>query len=437
MSENADLNPLQARIDKIFSIVNSTQKKLEQEIKELGKSVDAQSQSVNNRGKTIFDENLMKISKSTEDFKNQLEESLNNYQSNNSEELHGLKESLDGQLDSLRGYANQLVEDEELKLVTALETSLTNVTDITKDKSVELNKIITQVTDIADKSTNSPMKIVKDANIKVKDELTVSLRLEHDILAKALIELKNEFRDNISSQIEKVFLGVTLTKESINGIIRDTLSRLEENLNRLNDGIDENFTNEIGVTQDLIHKYEGKLIEAIDQTQQNYNIHMEEILQKHSEKTLDALDELNGQLSSQKQTILEEINGLTESQEELVNHAISQLKGLIVQSKAEVIESHGVLKDDLDKLLRSNSDTIKQAMKNLQNSNQETIAQLVNSISKNSSDQISTLTENSKSTRKELEQSFDQFKKLASQSITQSQQQIKEFGSSIKQERSS
>ncbi|MHA2249523.1 MAG: hypothetical protein ACXAD7_04125 [Candidatus Kariarchaeaceae archaeon] len=436
MTENSNNDNPQAKLANIYSIIESTQKQLEQEVKELNKTIDSQTQEVDNRGKSIFDSNYNKISTSIEDLKKMLEKLLNEHQSSNSEELLSLKESLDGQLDSLRGYANQLVEDEELKLVTTLETSLTNVNDITKDKSSDLNVLIAKISTLADESTSSPVKIVQDMNAKVKEEITEALSIEKSKLTESITNLQEEFRDKIGSQIEKVFMGVTVTKESVNGIIQDTLSRLEENLNRLNAGIDENFTNEIGVTQDIIHDYEGKLIETIGLTQENYNTHMAEIVEKYSQKTLSSLDELKTQLQNQKDKVNSEVSELTKSQNEIVNHAISQLEDQIIQSKAEVIESHGVLKDDLEKLLLSNSDTIKQSIESIQSTNQTVLSNLMDNILQVTNQQTSELSEEFKTTKKEFEQSFDQFRKAANQKLNVSQQHIKNFDTAIKKEKS-
>lgn len=429
-----ETNPSE-KLDSIFSIVDDAQKKLENEIKSIGKSIDSQSRSANSRNKEIFDLNLKKLLSSVDNLKEQLEELLNQGQSFTSEELLGLRESLDGQLDSLRGYANQLVEDEELRLVTVLETSLTNVTDITKVKSNELNEIINKVVDIADASTKSPIKIITEVNADANAELSELLKIEKEKLASNIIALQTEFRDDIATQIEKVFMGVTLTKESINGIIKDTLSRLEDNLNRLTEGIDENFSNEIGAAQDIIHNYEGQLMNTIEKTQQTYDQLMESILSSHSKKTLESIDTLRKQLNHQKDNILAEISDLTKEQEELITHTINQLEEQIVNSKAEVIESHGVLKDDLEKLLTSNSDMVKQAIEKMQNNNQDSFNSLLKNLSTTSSDQKSTLTEDITNNRKELEQSLDQFRKDTNQQISLAQQHLKEFESSIKQEK--
>ncbi|MHA2169722.1 MAG: hypothetical protein ACXAB7_07490 [Candidatus Kariarchaeaceae archaeon] len=429
-----DTNPSE-KIGSIFSIVDETQKKLESEIKSLGKSIDSQSQSTNNRNKEIFDLNLKKLLSTIDNLKEQLDELLNQGQSFTSEELLGLRESLDGQLDSLRGYANQLVEDEELRLVTVLETSLTNVTDITKVKSNELNEIIHKVVDIAENSSVSPIKIIQEVNQEANAELGDLLKIEKEKLASNIIKLQNEFRDDIANQIEKVFMGVTLTKESINGIIKDTLSRLEDNLNRLTEGIDENFSNEIGVAQDVIHNYEGKLMDTIEKTQKTYDKLMESILSNHSKKTLESIEKLGEQLNLHKEKIVAEISNLTKEQEELITHTINQLEEQIVDSKAAVIESHGVLKDDLEKLLTSNSDTVKQAIEKMHNNNEDSYNSLLKKLSTISSDQKNATTEDITDTRKELEQSIDQFRKNANQLINTAQQHLKEFESSIKQEK--
>jgi hypothetical protein len=342
---------------------------------------------------------------------------------------------LDGQLDRLRGYANQLVEAEELRLVTVLETSLTNVTDITKVKSNELNEIIHKVVDIAENSSVSPIKIIQEVNQEANAELGDLLKIEKEKLASNIIKLQNEFRDDIANQIEKVFMGVTLTKESINGIIKDTLSRLEDNLNRLTEGIDENFSNEIGVAQDVIHNYEGKLMDTIEKTQKTYDKLMESILSNHSKKTLESIEKLGEQLNLHKEKIVAEISNLTKEQEELITHTINQLEEQIVDSKAAVIESHGVLKDDLEKLLTSNSDTVKQAIEKMHNNNEDSYNSLLKKLSTISSDQKNATTEDITDTRKELEQSIDQFRKNANQLINTAQQHLKEFESSIKQEK--
>ncbi|MHA2275090.1 MAG: hypothetical protein ACXAC2_04955, partial [Candidatus Kariarchaeaceae archaeon] len=277
--------------------LENAKKFLENEMKTLSKSINDQMNSTNNSSKEMFDELLKKLNDTINLLKSELDQSVRNSQTQSTEQLLGLRESLNGQISSLQGYANSLVEDEELRLVSALEASLASVEDLNKDHSKKMSGVIEKIASVTEETIKAPIDIVENNNVDLKDILVDALKMERETLTLSLEDLQQEFREEISTQIERVFMGVTITKETLNGIIQDTLSRLEENLRRLNEGIDENFTSEIGMAQDLIHNYEGRLLKTLEGTKSNYDQTMEKIVEKNAKKLVTALNDLKDQLN--------------------------------------------------------------------------------------------------------------------------------------------
>ena len=343
----------------------SSKAKLLSQIKLLRENLVRETERYKSKSKDSLNETQAFGNKTREEIKANFVTTVQGYEKYSEDQLRSLKESLELQLDSLRTYTNQIVEDDELKLVNSLEASLTNVSDITSSQLSELQKLTNQVNEIASKSVDRSVEIFKERDLTIKAELSQELTINKDELSSKIVELQDTFRDEMNQKIEKVFMGVTMTKEGINGIIRDTLSRLEENLNRLTEGIDENFTKEVGQAQDLIHEYEGKLLQVIEETQVKYDQQMEQILDKHSKSTQATLDKLHQELNTFKAGILNEISGLTKEQASLVANATKQLENQISKSRADVIESHGTMKDELEKILTANKETLDEAITSL------------------------------------------------------------------------
>lgn len=403
----------------LITQLEATKKHLETEIRILSKNINDGINIGNNQGKDLLNGLLGKVNETIETLKGSLDDSLVNSQKQTLEQLYGLKESLDGQLSSLRGYANQLVEDEEFRLVSALETSLTSIGDINKDHSNKLSEVIKKIGKLSETTSSSPIVVVEKNNLELKENLADILKMEKNMLVKALEDLQGEFREEISDQIERVFMGVTITKETLNGIIQDTLSRLEENLQRLNKGIDENFTNEIGLAQDLIHNYEGKLLETLETTKSNYDQEMVNIIDKNSKNLVKGLAKLTKELN-QKQTKLEDdISGLNTEQQELLKISMKELDEHIVISKAQIIDSHGILKDELEKLLDENTESINEVIESMKLNNQSNFKNMQSTIKTDVSQLLTETDSIVKGGRKEIESLLDQIKNDSVQTIDQ------------------
>ncbi|MFV2013853.1 MAG: hypothetical protein ACC656_00355 [Candidatus Heimdallarchaeota archaeon] len=401
----------------IIEKLESTKRYLESEIKKLTKSINEKMSSGNNQGKELLDNLLDNLNTTINSLRSNLDHSLKESQSQSTEQLLGLKESLNGQINSLRGYANSLVEDEEFRLVSALEASLASVGDINKDHSSKMSGVIEKIASIAEDTIKGPIEIAEKNNSTLKETLEEVLKMERETLSKSLVSLQSDFRDEIGLQIERVFMGVTITKETLNGIIQDTLSRLEENLRRLNEGIDENFTSEIGKAQDLIHEYEGKLLETLEGTKSNYDEAKEKIIKKNASNLASALKKLKGELNIKKSDLLSEINNLNTEQQDLLELSLNELEEQIGKSKAQVIESHGILKDDLEKLLQENTESIKEIIDTMKVNHQDqtklmktTIETQVRQLTKDSNTMI-------KDGRKEMETLLEQVKRDSVTSI--------------------
>lgn len=420
----------------IIERLELTKKNLEAEIKSLTKSINEQMSSGNNQGKELLDGVLNNLNATINSLKSNLDLSLRDSQTQSTEQLLSLKESLNGQINSLRGYANSLVEDEEFRLVSALEASLASVGDINKDHSSKMSDVIIKIATITEETIKAPIEITEKHNLALKDSLNETLKMERGILSKSLEDLQAEFRDEIAVQIERVFMGVTVTKETLNGIIQDTLSRLEENLRRLNDGIDENFTSEIGKAQDLIHDYEGKLLKTLDGTKSNYDEAVVDIIEKNTATQVNALNVLNKELNTKKKELLNEINGLNTEQQELLNVSMGELEDHIGISKAQVIESHGILKDDLEKLLLENTESIKEIIDTMKLNTQAQTKTMQGTVET----QVATLSNETnttlKSGRKEMESLLEQVKRDSLSNIDQAGKDMgQQIGEILKEEK--
>lgn len=364
----------------IIEKLEITKKYLESETKNLTKSINDQMSSGNNQGKKLLDGLLDNLNKTINSLKSNLDRSLRESQTENTEQLLSLNESLNGQINSLKGYADSLVEDEEVLLVSALETSLANVGDVNKEHATKMSGMVEKIASITKSSIKAPVDIAEKNNEALKETLSEALKMEREILSKSLEALQTEFRDEIGLQIERVFMGVTVTKETLNGIIQDTLSRLEENLRRLNEGIDENFTSEIGRAQDLIHEYEGKLLTTLEETKSNYDEAMTKIIEINGTSHVTALNQLKDQLTSKETDLLVEIKELDTEQQEVLKASMNEFEEHLGKSKAQVIESHGVLKDELEKLLQENTESIKEIIDTMKVNNQENTKSMQNTI---------------------------------------------------------
>lgn len=414
----------------IIEKLELTKKYLESEIKNLTKSINDQMSSGKNQGKKLLDGLLDNLNETINSLKSNLDRSLRESQTQNTEQLLSLKESLNGQINSLKGYADSLVEDEEVLLVSGLETSLANVGDINKQHSSKMSGMVEKIASITQASLKAPIDIAEKNNEALKETLNEALKMEREILSKSLESLQAEFRDEIGLQIERVFMGVTVTKETLNGIIQDTLSRLEENLRRLNEGIDENFTSEIGRAQDLIHEYEGKLLTTLEDTKSNYDEAMEKIIDRNASTQVNALNELKGQLTGKENDLLEEINGLDTEQQEVLKASMNEFEEQIGKSKAQIIESHGVLKDELEKLLQENTESIKEIIDTMKVNNKENTKSMQSTIDT----QVRQLTKESntmiKERKTEIQSLLDQIK---NDSVTNIDRVGKEMGQQVEE----
>lgn len=402
-------------------------KNVENQYKELKSLLGKKTDSLKEHNKALLDT----LEKQTQEALSQLEDNFQTGVKDNKETtdetLEGLRESLDGQLDSLRGFATKLFDDEEERLVNTLESSISHVSGVTKDHSTKLKSIIEKINELAKSSTNSPLELIKINNESLKTDLTNQLQMQNEDLVGSMVDLQIEFREKIGTQIEKVFMGVTVTKGSLDGIIKDTLSRLEENLNLLHAGIDNNFTKEIGVTQDLIHNYEGKLLLAIENTKVDYNELMSRIINRNADQLLENLESLQKTLNVEKEKVFAQVKDLTKEQQDLVKISLDELESQVVNSKAQVIDSHGVLKDDLDKLLASNSQTVKEMIKNAQKENQLALSVLNKQIAEYTVTQKATIEAETKTSRQSILEQIDSLKTESQQSVDNANKGLKDL----------
>ncbi|MDH5401371.1 MAG: hypothetical protein OEZ01_04385 [Candidatus Heimdallarchaeota archaeon] len=396
------------KLHKIIELINSNQKLIEKEFKELGNILKDENNKYSKKDKEIISSFTDQTKKIIEEINSEFNNILNHHQSFNFDKIQSLKESLDGQLNSFKGYAHQLAEDNELKLVGSLDATLSNIVDLTKENTRQLVQVVERVGDITKLTTDKPIEILRSHSKDVNEQLHQELRLQKDNIAFALTNLQGEFKSEINTQVEKVYMGITMTKEGINGVIKDTLSRLEENLNRLTQGIDANFATEVGVTQDLIHRYEGKMFEAITQIQEDYEVQLKSILDIHLKKSNESFDELKVTLDQERQKIISELQGLNAEQEMHLENSLKQLDSQIQASRANVIESNGSLKDDIDKLLSSNSETIGQFLADLKGGSENH----VNKVQTNLDNAHSQLKEMSSNITKDLSNNIEESSKV-------------------------
>lgn len=407
-----------------ISKLEMMRKNLDDELKAVNHAVEQVSASSNEKSRLLFEKLLADITQKATSLQEALEQSINSNQTSNLQELKNLQESLNGQLSSLRSFADKLVHDEESRIVGTLEQSLEEMNQLNSDSSAKFKELINSLTIAVDTTTNSPIKYVESQNGLLKADLVNVLELEGDKLSKSMSQLQNEFRDKIGEQIEKVFMGVTMTKETLNGIIRDTLSRLEVNLSRLNSGIDDNFTKEIGVTQDLIHKYEGKMMEAILNSKTDYENAMNGVVNRNSDALEKSMTTLKSELEKTKNQLNADLQGLTKQQQQLLDNALKAFESQIDKSKAEVIESHGLLKDDLETLLNKNTESINEFMNIMKTNSTNNVAAMVDLIKERTSNIQEVSSMSIKSGKKEVESLLEQLKKDNSQRIDQASKKV-------------
>jgi len=358
------------------SNIESVKKTLATQIKNLRENLIRETDRFGGRAKEKFDQTRDEASKRRDEIKSLINGIVKNYNQFSVEELKKLKENLESQLDKTRNFSNQVIEEQQKKLITSLEESLSTVSQVTSSRKEDLKELIGQVDKLATESSEKSIEIVKNRDQQITDQLTDELKLNKEKLSSEIVNLQDSFRDEMNEKIENVFMGVTMTKEGISGIISDTLSRLEENLNRLTEGIDENFTKQVGETQDLIHDYEGRLLEVVENTQQLYDEHMEEILEKHSQQTQQSLDNLNSELNSFKSDILSKLNNLSSDQEKMLTEATKKLQTTVQKSKSEITQSQTKLKDRIGELVSTNKESINQSIATLQTNRQKNKEQL-------------------------------------------------------------
>jgi len=367
-------------------------------------------------------DNLSKALKSSNEVRDRLKTDFNTIIASmdqyNDNQLSSLKESLEGQLESLRGYTDQLVTTEESRLVNSLEASLTNVKDVAIAQNEGLQELYTEVNSIAKKSIDRSVDIATERNNAVKDDISEKLQLNKEVLVSDITNLRDSFQDEIHTKIENVYMGVSNTKHMIDGIISDTLSRLQENLNRLTEGIDSNFTKEVGEAQDLIHDYEGKLIEAIEKSQDTYQQQVQVILTKHEEATNTSLQVMKNELNKFKAELMDEIVALNSSQAQLFDNATTELESQIEESRASVIDSHGTLRDELEKLVVANKESIAETLEKMKSKSANHIENMENEVG----DKVSSASSN-------FSESVSQTKDLINESVENLKDHIKQGAS--------
>lgn len=418
----SDNNPSQADLSTKIKEIKS---KLESELKDLRVVLTQEVDKLKERSKTSLDQGRKESDTQITGLRKEFQQLIKDFDNFTNDQFVDLKESLDGQLNSLRGFANQLVEDEELRLVNSLEASLSNVTDITNSQVNELKALVTSVSDVAEKSAVESIKLVKNREVSIHEELGSALKINGEELSSGIVNLQEQFRDEMNIKIEGVFMGIKTTKEGINEIIRDTLSRLEENLNRLTDGIDQNFSKEVGDAQDLIHTYEGKLLEVIAATQQKYDQEMDTILNTHTDKNKAALDVLQSELLKFKEQIISELQNLNAEQESLFANATKQLEEQIQQSRKAVIDSHGVLKDDLDQLLKTNSENVAEIMQKVRSKSNEIISNINTSVDESTGSQKDSIKSMVDTIRNDIDTESTTLKDHIKQRIQRSENEVK------------
>lgn len=421
----------------IFEIVKIARNQLDNEIKNLDSTLKSNIDSFTTEEKRAIENLKDRIISLSDEFNINLNQRITKHEESNVQTLNRLREALENELGSFGEYANNLIGNEETKLVDVSESSLINIKDLTTSHFKTLKSLTEQFSKIADDSVKSPIKMVKEFDLEIKNQLSDSLKFQKDELQGKITNLQEEYREKIGSQIERVFLGVTMTKEGINEIIKDTLSRLEENLVRLTEGLDKNFTSEVGLTQDLIHEYEGKMLTAIGDMQENYDEQVNEILTKHMDLTTISLNKMQSKLNEEKNKILSQIKDLSTEQQELVKGSVIQLEEQVSESKSSVIDFMGNLKDELQKALNENKDSTANFLKEIQKQNSQINSELMSQIkddNKRSKDELKSALELRK---KEVDEQSKETKKLIAEQINFTKSVIQEFDSKIKQEEKS
>ncbi len=417
---------------KVQDKINELKTNLDQGIKDLDKTMKSSTQDLSQKSKeNVKNVNSLLTSK-TDEFTNKMQESKLSAFNSIDQKLLELKESLTGELNSFREYVNKLVDSNENNLVTSVETALVNVSDITGANEKTIADIINKIGNIANKTTEEPIKIIKEHNNKTKDELTQSLEIDGDELVSSITKLQEEYQDAIGNQIENVFMGVKITKEEINEIIHDTLSRLEENLGRLTKGLDDNFTSEVGKTQDLLHEYEGRLLEAIKQIQENYKKQMNDILNKYSELTEKNIEDIKNALVSEKEKLLNEINSANEEFKGLISNSLEQLENQVEVSKKSIIENNGMLKDSLQNTLSANYSATDEIMKKMQKSQKEFMDQFTKQINQFSSELKKSYSTEMQNSQSEYDATINEYKNKISEKMAEFKSLMKDFNTYIK-----
>ncbi len=417
---------------RILDLVKNTKVKLENEINNLDELIKNRYSEFSEQEKLLLEKVRDQSYQLNESLEKSLKSLVSGHQEKNSAILNNLREVLENELGSFGEYGTSLIGEQEDKLVNISESSLTNVKDITNSHFENINELINSISKLAKDTVEVPISITKENDEKVKLNLTEALTFQKEELKGSITTLQEEYREKIGTQMEKVFMGVTMTKEAINGIIKDTLSRLEENLLRLTEGLDENFTSEVGVAQDLFHDYEGKMLNAITLMHENYEKQMSNILSEHSTVTKNSLNSLQSSLNKQKDQILSQISTLSDEQQKLVKGAVVQLEEEVAKSKSSVIEFMGSLKDQLQNALKENRDSTDNFIKEIQENNSKLIVSM--------NDDISATT---KTTRDEMKSKLSEHKKLIEtetkdaksdikEHISNTQKILKEFDKSLK-----
>lgn len=418
----------------IINLVRDAKNKVDIEINQLDLDLKNRYNDFSEQEKLL----LEKIKDQSVQITQSLESTLNNlvinHNEKNSSVLNNLREVLENELGSFGEYSTSLIGEEEDKLVNISESSLTNVKDITNSHFESLNDLIMKLNTVANDTVEKPITLTKTSNENVKTSLTEALTFQRDELTKSITTLQEEYREKIGTQMEKVFMGVTMTKEGINGIIKDTLSRLEENLLRLTEGLDENFTSEVGAAQDLFHSYEGKMLSAIELMNTNYESQMSSILEKHANETNKSLNNLQSALVEQKDKILSEIGTLSEQQKSLVQGAVVQLEEEVSKSKSSVIEFMGSLKDQLQNALRENRESTNNFILEITENNTKLVTNLNESIYASTKESREIMKSNLDEHKKLIETETKDARSDINEQVSSTKKVLKEFDKALKQE---
>ncbi len=428
MSEGTD-----NKTSKVNKIISDSSSELGSELQKLEKSLDEQGKKQQSILKEMIDKANDSVDVNTSQFETNIKLQLEDQKTKSDDSLIELKDSINGQFEGFREYANKLVEEEEEKLVNDLATTMANVSDITGSHSETLDAVISQVNTVANDSTSKAIDLIKKRDEVVKGELAEKLTMNQDKLSNSLINLQTEFQESLGTQIEQVFMGVHVTKQEINEIIKDTLSRLESNLNRLTEGLDENFTKEVGKTQDLIHSYEGKVMETNQNIQSAYEEQMNSILDRHHKATVDNVDMLFKDLNQNKDEILSQITNLSGDQQKLVHHALNQLEEQVKLSKSNIIEFNGYLKDSIQITIDDNKTTTETIIKQLQNETAETFSQFLTQLKSNRSTIKSDTAKQFKDNQKEANDQFSDYSKDSKTKISETKAVLDKYKTSLKE----